>query len=479
MAFRAVCRIWGWAEPVRVPITRGPFVGRLVKLQDIDQFSEIVSVPEALVTTEVLEGIRDLDERRELEPLIRQLLWDPSETPHGPTEIADVLTTKVCLRGARQLAAFVLKGRSFQKVRSSHIAHQILRLRQLPDLGFMALIATGHIQDDAQRDFIQVAIDAKCDYLIIDAVDLARLLIAYERVCSKDGTPFGDDGQCAHGHAQSTGVELTLRVRDGLEYDVVNLADVSHAGARRLSAKIIVNRNYGREALREVIRSATSRLASSSYHRSSIVERHWGGEKAHVVWLYLAGDLQDIRTYNWIARTQWIDGRLDPTMRPLDIDAREQVDDIGVVWNDAYRDMRKFYGEHTAEKGEILSLLKPLISRAEVVVEQLATWLDELEAAKISAADLTELIRSLSSEIDAIVGASGDLPFAPQDARDYDSRAQSLFGWLGNIALFHNDRGMELYSEKARVDLTRRTLRDCQADLDRLRFEREKLHRDG
>ena len=118
-------------------------MGRLIKIQDLDQFCEVVNIPEAAITADILESVRQLDERRDLEPMLREVLWDPTETPHGPTEIADILTTKVRVRGERRLAAFVVKGRSFAKVRSEHIDHQIIRLRQLPSLGVMALVAVG------------------------------------------------------------------------------------------------------------------------------------------------------------------------------------------------------------------------------------------------------------------------------------------------------------------------------------------------
>ena len=144
-------------------------MGRLIKIQDLDQFCEVVNIPGAAITADILESVRQLDERQDLEPMLREVLCDPTETPHGPTEIADILTTKVRVRGEQRLAAFVVKGKSFAKVRSKDIDHQIIRLRQLPNLGVMALVAVGHIQDSAQRDFLQMAKDAGCDYLIIEA----------------------------------------------------------------------------------------------------------------------------------------------------------------------------------------------------------------------------------------------------------------------------------------------------------------------
>jgi len=173
-------------------------MGRLIEIHDIDEFSEVKTIPDATINNEILTNIGNLDEKKELERFLREILYDPNETLHGPTEIADILTN-VHVRGDKRLTAFVLKGKSFQRVSSRHVTHQFAKLRQISELGLMVFGAVGNIQDDAQRDFVQMAIDAGCDYLIMDAQDLARLFIAYEKICPKDGTPYDDTGTCKKG----------------------------------------------------------------------------------------------------------------------------------------------------------------------------------------------------------------------------------------------------------------------------------------
>ena len=85
-------------------------------------------------------------------------------------------------------------------------------------------------------------------------------------------------------------------------------------------------------------------------------------------------------------------------------------------------------------------------------------------------------VRTASSEIDAITNQALNLSFPPQDVRDYETRAQSLFGHLGNMALYYSERGVKMWPEKNRTVLMRLTVKDFRADLRRLEFEREKLH---
>lgn len=450
-------------------------MGKLIKLQDLDQFRDAVKVREDAITRAVLQGVRHLDERQNLEPMLREVLADPTQTPHGPTEIADILT-KVRVRGEQQLAAFVVKGRSFAKVRAQDIGHQIIRLRTLPDLGVMSLVAVGDIQDSARRDFIQVAKDADCDYLIIDRVDVARLLLAYEKVCPSDGTPYDLDGSCDHGHERDKGITLRIPARGGVHYDIPRLRDVSHGGARRLSATVFVNPYCDREALREVIRDVTSQVRQSSYYRNETLRRHWRNSDAHVVWLFLGADHKDVHDVNWLARTQWIDPKLHRTMRPSEMSASEYLDGIAVSWNDSYSEMREFYRERSADKGEALAELEPLALCCARVGRRLIDWFKEFENGGLDEPTLIARIRAASTEIDAITDKASNLRSPPEDVSDYQNRAQSLFCHLSNMALYYSESGVTTRTRKNRTVLMRDSVKNFQADLQRLEFEREKLH---
>ena len=102
----------------------------LIELHDIDEFSEVVTIPSSDVNDTILSNVRDLDEKSEIEQFVREILYDPDETPHCSTEIADILT-HLHVKGNKRLVAFVLKGKSFQKVRSKDITHQFAKLFQM------------------------------------------------------------------------------------------------------------------------------------------------------------------------------------------------------------------------------------------------------------------------------------------------------------------------------------------------------------
>ena len=75
-------------------IDRGDKSG-LVHFDAFDNFQDAKAIPPATITPELKTAVRRLDEREEFEPFIQFILSDSNETPHGPAEIADILTHKL------------------------------------------------------------------------------------------------------------------------------------------------------------------------------------------------------------------------------------------------------------------------------------------------------------------------------------------------------------------------------------------------
>jgi hypothetical protein len=172
----------------------------LITIEDFDNFNQVKSCPPQDVSSDVIDTIRALDEREELEPYIRSILFDSSYTPHGPAEIVDILTHHVRIRRVSGLAAFILKGKSFPTVRPTHVSHQIYRLEKIDGLTFAVLAATGTVLDAAKEQFCSTAERIGAKYAIFDATDLGRLFIAYGFLCPRDARRI-NAGRCRCGYS--------------------------------------------------------------------------------------------------------------------------------------------------------------------------------------------------------------------------------------------------------------------------------------
>jgi superfamily II DNA or RNA helicase len=179
---------------------RGVRLGSLIRIDDFDNFREIRGFPAESVSKELQDVVRNLDEREELEPFIRSILFDTSITPHGPAEIVDILTHKVSVKQKTGLAAFIIKGKSFAKVRPVHVAHQIYRLEKIVGLEFSVFVATGVILDGAKEQFCSTAERLGVQYAIFDTIDLARLFVSHGFLCPRDARRI-IAGRCQCGYS--------------------------------------------------------------------------------------------------------------------------------------------------------------------------------------------------------------------------------------------------------------------------------------
>jgi len=451
-------------------------MGKLIKIHDIDQFSELKSIQDAAINESILSNIRNLDEKKEIERFVREILYDPNETAHGPTEIADILTTHVNVRGDKRLAAFVLKGKSFSKVSSKNVTYQFAKLRQIPKLGLMVFGAVGNIQDDAQRDFVQSAIDATCDYLIIDVHDWARLLIAYEKICPRDGTPYDETGTCKNGHVRDEGLTLEMEVREKVRYTILNQRDVSHAGAKRCSSIILLDRHYPKDVIRTVIHEATEKLKYSNYYRNERVKARWGKTPAHVVWLFIAYDLEDIQNVNWVCRTCWIDPSLTENMRPSSLNGNEKLGDIEIFWNDQYKSHKNFLESHFGTKEEVLEAINPILNEMAKLAKQGIGYFEEYRYGKLSEEEFIIKMHKMEEKIDELYNQSGNIPMPPEDCKDYDQACQNIFATIHNMSLYYSKSGLETWPKSTRDWLMQDTIKRFYEDLKRIEFEESKIH---
>lgn len=388
----------------------------LIRIEDIEEFHLVLRIPRVAITNQVLVGIRGLDETTQVEPFLRSILPDPTETAHGSTEIADILTTHVTYGGRARHAAFVNKGKSTKKVTTKKVGYQLLELRQMTGLHLMVLLAVGDIQDDVKRDLMRLSHDANSDYMLVDAIDIARLLIAYQKVCPKDGTPFAE-GVCPEcSKSAEEPLILTIDVFEKPSYEHLDLSDVSTGVAKRYSADILTDRHYTKGTLREVIKEAIWELRRSDYYRSTITQSYFGQQEADCVSLFVYGDRQDKQINNRICRAQWISPELPEKFRPMAWSGQERLGDIVIDWNDSYDSMRALFERST--KQEWIRKVETVLPKIHDLVIQASTAFDARRAGKISDDDFEQMMTAWEATARALSRGAENEKVPPVECND-------------------------------------------------------------
>ncbi len=441
-----------------------------LRMTEIHEFADVGRIPDAAVTNEIISNVADLDERTQLEPWIQDIVRPHDQTPHGPTEIADIISTRVTVGGRPTYTAFILKGKSFQKVRARNIAHQITRLRRLQGLELAVLVAVGDIQDDVYDEFIHQARELGCNYLVVTKFDLARLLIAYDKICSKDGLPF-EDGVCSNGHSQRKELVLNYPVREDGHWKEFKLRDLSHGLAKRLSATILTDRHYSQDVLRTIIAEVFQKVRTDPYLRNEMVRARWDDTPAHVVWIDIGFDIEDINRSNWVCMACWIDPALEEDYRPHWPCVDEVHKSIMIYWNSDYHAMKKFWSEHPDRKREVIECVEGIFERVQPILVLLDQAFTAFRQGTDTEQSLKELVRRNWEDVDNLYREAGNCPQAPPECEDYRRQFQNIMASFHSLFLLYlNERTTE-----NRTWLFNRNLGDLKETLPKLDYERERL----
>ena len=447
-----------------------------IRLEDIEEFEPVYRVPRAAITDGILEGVRLLYEETEIEPFLREILPDPTQTPHTSTETVDILTTHVTYSGQPRLAAFINKGRSSHKVTAKNVSNQIFRLRRIPNLGLAVLLAVGNIQDDAKEHFLQTAIDASADYMVVDAVDVARLFIAHHKICPRDGTPY-TDGRCRKcGVTASEPIDLMLKVYEEPRYHILSSQDISSRSAKRYRADVLTDPHYSKATLREIIKKATWELRRDQFYRSERARDLFGDQDADCVFLFVFLDISDMQQRNWICRTSWTSLDLPESAKPLQFDSDEQLGEIRIDWSTNYHQMRDYWLSNVGSKGEWVQKIEVLFPRAEDLTMQAEELLSAYTSCKIGKDQLEIALEELEAYAEALFFEAGDRKLPPLDYEECDSVFYAMVGNLHNAFLPFSKSGRATWTWKQRLWLVERYLQSYTEDKDRFLHEWQKVH---
>lgn len=120
-------------------------------------------------------------------------------------------------------------------------------------------------------------------------------------------------------------------------YSLMEEADVSHAGAKRISLVILLNEAFGIEKIKKAAKELMRKYQKTN----------------DVVWVYVAKNGNDYIMRNWILRGQWINHKLPERYKPMAI---SEINDEGYSWVNeaAYSVQGDFYNEHIFEDDKVL-----------------------------------------------------------------------------------------------------------------------------
>jgi len=449
----------------------------LVRIEDIDEFESIRRIPRVAISDAILAGIRQLDEPAEIEAFLRDIIPDKNNTPHTSTEIVDILTPHVTVKGKAVFSAFINKGKSFPTVTARNVSNQIFKLRRLRSLDLVVLLAVGHIQDDAVENFLITANDLQASYMLIDAIDVARLFIAYQKVCPVDGHALKDTKCPKCSYTADRPITLSIDVAEEPRYHVIRSHDKSSGVAKRYAVDVLTDPHYTKGTLREIIKQVVWEYRHEDFYRSRITQNLFRTKEADCVFLSLFIDPRDLQQYNWIANAIWISPKLPANVRPFVKRGMEKLDDIAIEWKSDYYALHQFWLGQRGSKSEWIAKIESSVAKIESTYNEANLLIqrfrnDQLPVPRF----LCELKTFEQKTLELFLRATeGKIP--PLDCQECDSYFKTMAGSFHNVFIWFADHNAIERDDLEKVRLMDRHIEKYEQDRMAFIHEWKKIRR--
>lgn len=344
------------------------------------------------------------------------------------------------------------------------MADQLVKAAQLPGVRLLVLAAVGDIQQDAKDRLAWLADKVSSDWLILDRLELARLLVAYGELCPRDGTWLAGAGCGVCGYRRASRRRV---VRP--PFTILTLEDTSVGNAKRFTAHILVPQGLSDDEVENRVRLAIPRLRAERYARNERVATVHGTRQADVIFLFVYEDATDRPFANWICRALWVAPSLKGPGPALFGDPDAQDPALRVDWNTTYEAMAELLSDRP-DKGTYLTALDAYILDIEPLIAETRYLLSGNPTKEAEHA-----LSRLAERFDA-VRRPDQTKAAPHELTDLDNLLAAIDGDILNIGLPFGPLGPKTWPEAAqRLWLGRRALEQYDTDRRRFDFEREKV----
>ena len=273
-----------------------------------------------------------------------------------------------------------------------------------------------------------------------------------------------------------TFTDLLTPVVSASSYTIFEESDVSHAGAKRYSFRVVVNSTLNKTEVASIVRQLTNDGAKRIYHRNHLSQGRWGDSEAKVVWTFLYASANDYATGNPICRSLWVDPDLPEQHRPLALSGENIGDHIYIAWNSMYLELARHVATNTSPKSEYLGKIVPLLCEISPLLRVMEEQIAALSDNTVSEEVFLSRTEKLRTRIIQIEEELSDMPFPPYECNNVAEVFRRLVANLGNIALFYSERGRQTWaSANQRAFLAVQQLAPAQESLRAVEYEISKV----
>lgn len=225
-------------------------------------------------------------------------------------------------------------------------------------------------------------------------------------------------------------------------YTVMSVSDISHAAARRIEGKVLVEGTYAqsRAAMKKMIPEIVENFKKSDYHRNEITKKQYYNKDADVVFIFFYDSIQQVERGLTFCRAIWNDQACQYPLSPFKPD--ETVHEIDIKWDIEYPDINNFINESQLPKGDYLEKANTAFSHVKILYEEVSEAYGVYEK-KGDFKKLIDFIKAKQRSFDLLIHNALQDGLPPLECQDLDQLIQEAQALIHNIWIVVSDKNRD------------------------------------
>ena len=251
---------------------------------------------------------------------------------------------------------------------------------------------------------------------------------------------------------------------------IIRSVEPTHSGiAKRYSVRVILKQPMSFSEIAVLNHEIVQEVRSLNIYSNEMQEKRWKNTPANIIFCYFGLDETDILNNNYICHTTWADDTQDKNWwYRLDKNC-EVINDIHFNIGTYYQSLKSFTEEHTAEREQLISDTKTIISRMVTLAEQLISIYNEFLNESKSEDDFRNEISEISGELTKLYFAETGLDIPPNDLKEWCQCCSGLAGTIHDLTLYYGHNKFEERTPENRKACMDMSIKQYYRDLEKLK----------
>ena len=252
-------------------------------------------------------------------------------------------------------------------------------------------------------------------------------------------------------------------------YIIYSVEPVHHAGAKRLSVKVILRFQSSIEQIAEIATEIKNKVLYYEVHQNEIAEAYHKGHVANIVWCYFGYDEDDMVDCNYICHTTWVDDSQKKEWWYRTSKNTIIAEGVHIDVHGSY-ELIKSLKDNTLDKDELIQTTREytanIISAAEQYIKIFREYLNNT----ITEEQLIDRVAPLNIEISKCFFKQSDLPIPPKELHDWAHIHIRLSCTIHNFSLFYDKKNLKTWKSENRKWLLQNAIKQYEMELEELKI---------